>query len=82
MFLVPMVSYQFMFSFLSGENVLASGICCVSEMNNFIVESSNPRNLGIDPLLDIYPREVKIFIHTSYKPMFISTLFIITKKYE
>lgn len=47
MFLVSTVSYQFMFSILSGENVLASGICCFSEMNNFIVESSNPGNLEI-----------------------------------
>ena len=47
MFLVSTVSYQFMFSFLTGENVLASGIWCVSEMNNLIVQSSNPRNLGI-----------------------------------
>ena len=46
-FLVVTVNYQFMFYILSGENVLASGICCVSEMNNFIVKSSNPRSLGI-----------------------------------
>lgn len=45
-FLVSMLHYQFMLYFLNGENVRASGICRVSEMNDFIVKSCHRGSLG------------------------------------